>query len=367
MKKENIKVVEKAKKKGLDIDNKTIKQHENHKLELVNYGDPVENIALECMDCNEVLADKDINTNDGVHYYDKPKSSKIKALQISPLMDDEIEASKSQFGENGRIAKVMDYIENIDKREAEFVSPNYVKDIADKLDIELSSSDVVFISDNYENLINIPSKIKALQISPEEAELIDMIKSVHIDNMGEEGYESQFGGGAIDTKDGGFVNISGEQDDQFVEVGDKSPQAEKIAEALISGVLDMTLEQLEKMVNKRKPKSSKIKADEDVTPMDLQDALTFLDNYDGDDEVNDPKVKEAVSLIERAQEEVKYWEETIPKGDFKNTDRLSKEVAQMRKILEENGYGVEGEVDADRANYFKRKVKGFSKWIYRRL
>jgi hypothetical protein len=38
-----------------------LKEHIGHKIVCVSYGSPIENVSIECEDCNEVLLDFDID------------------------------------------------------------------------------------------------------------------------------------------------------------------------------------------------------------------------------------------------------------------------------------------------------------------
>lgn len=51
--------------------------------------------------------------------------------------------------------KEMEIIEEIIRKryETDLVSPNLVSDVADRLNIKLSSEEIVYISDNFEKLI----------------------------------------------------------------------------------------------------------------------------------------------------------------------------------------------------------------------
>lgn len=43
---------------------KDLKHHVGHEVEVVTYGDPPVNVAIECLDCNEVLLDFDREEDD---------------------------------------------------------------------------------------------------------------------------------------------------------------------------------------------------------------------------------------------------------------------------------------------------------------
>ncbi len=50
----------KGRNKKMKITKEQLKAHKGHKINIVTYGNPAQNISLECESCNEVIIDFDI-------------------------------------------------------------------------------------------------------------------------------------------------------------------------------------------------------------------------------------------------------------------------------------------------------------------